>query len=437
MLCAEEFCRAPDRLELFPYPKAKKKLRQLSLLTLRDLALLRFVAGILIERVDAVLPAAVYLYRLAQIKPIWEFKNRAWRDFTRDGIKIIKSRQYAGMYRTDVSSYYPSISLDVLQETLEQIGCDRDCINFVISILAFYNNQIVGLGLPIGPEACAVLSNAYLSPLDSRLSQLGARYLRYGDDVLLFAEKVTEYERLLREIDEQFSELRLIRSIEKSNFYDPDAAIENLKSGRIDYLGHLLNVEPEYGLRNVRRDFDAEVIGDADPDPSKFRWLLKVLQNKGDDHACSALAASPEKMNIDPRVTSDYFIETGFSDSRVIEAMMERLTAGTEDQYEGLDLHLLRAVSTQAFGGPESKEFKKIAMDSSRRYPIRNWAWKAYAKSSGKYPELAEAASAETNPRVRRGIIVSMLGCTDGKFLDHVRRKFPESRYAAEWLAAA
>ena len=342
------------------------------------------------------------------------------------------------MCRTDVTSYYPSISLDILQKRLEQIGCDRDCITFVIRVLGFYNKQIVGLGLPIGPEACAVMSNAYLSPLDSRLSELGTRYLRYGDDVLLFAEKVTEYDRLLGEIDEQLSELRLVRSIEKTTIFDdPDAAIENLKSGRIDYLGHLLNVEPEYGLTNVRRDFDAEVIGDADPDPSKFRWLVKVLQNKGDSHACPALAASPEKMNIDPRVTSDYFIETGLDDSRVIEAMMKRLTAIAEDRYEGLDLHLLRAASVESFGEPESKEFKKIAMDSSRRYPIRNWAWKAYAKSSGRYAELAEAASAETDPRVRRGIVVSMVGCTDGKFLDHVRRKFPESRCAAEWLAAS
>ncbi len=437
MFVAAELWRDPDPLELFPYPKSKKRLRQLALLTPRDLIVLRFAAGVIVSRVDGVLSPTVYSYRLAQMKPFWEFKTGAWKDYTRQGIKIIRSMKYAGMCRTDVASYYPSISLQILQRRLEQIGCDNNCVALIIRILTAYNERIAGLGLPIGPEACAVLSNAYLSPLDNRLSELGTRYLRYGDDVLLFAEKVTEYDRLLDEIDEQLSELRLLRSNEKTDTFDDPAAIENLKSGRIDYLGHLLNLEPEYGLTNVRRDFDAEVIGDADPDPSKFRWLVKVLQNKGDNHACPALAASPEKMNIDPRVTSDYFIETGLDDSRVIEAMMTRLTAGTEDRYEALDLHFLRAVSAETFGEPESKEFKKIAMDSSRRYPIRNWAWKAYAKSSGRYAELAEAASAETDPRVRRGIVVSMVGCTDRKFLDHVRQNFPESLYAAEWLAAA
>lgn len=421
-----EFWRAPDSVELFPYPKSKKKLRQLALLTPQDLALLRFVAGSLIGRVDAVLSDAVYSYRLGQTKPVWEFKTRAWRDFTRQGIKIIRSLQYAGMCRTAVTSYYPSISLEILQERLEQIGCNRSCIAFVMGALTAYNRQILGLGLPIGPEACAVLSNAFLSPLDSRLSELGVRYLRYGDDILLFAEKLSEYDRLLSEIDEQLSILRLIRSTEKTkSFDDPDSAIENLKSGRIDYLGHLLNVEPEYGLTNVRRDFDAEVIGDPDPDPSKFRWLVKVLENKEDDHACSALAASPEKMNIDPRVTADYFIETGLENPKVVEGMMKRLTGGTEDRYEGLDLHLLRAASAEAFGEPESKEFKKIAVDRSRRYPIRNWAWKAYAKTSGRYAELAEAASAEADPRVRRGIVVSMVGCNRSQIFGSRSAKFP------------
>jgi hypothetical protein len=165
--------------------------------------------------------------------------------------------------------------------------------------------------------------------------------------------------------------------------------------------------------------------------------LVKTLQHKKDNYACASLAASPEKMNIDPRVTSDYFIETGLDDSRVIEGMMNRLTSGAEDRYEGLDLHLLRAASTRGFGEPESKEFKNIALDPSRRFPIRNWAWMAYAKTTGRYAELAEAARAERDPRVRRGLVVSMTGCTDRKFLDHVRQNFPESLYAAEWLAAA
>jgi len=385
-----------------------------------------------------VLLPSVYSYRLAQIKPVWEFKTYAWKGFTRQGIKIIRSMKYAGMWRTDVTSYYQSISLQILQQRLEQIGCDRNCVALIIRILTAYNERIAGLGLPIGPEACAVLSNAYLTPLDERLSELNTRHLRYGDDVLLFAAKLPEYENLECEVDDQLSALRLRRSIEKTWLFEsPDAAIENLKSGRIDYLGHLLNVDPEYGITNVRFDYEAEVNGSADPDQSKFRWLVKTLQHKKDNYACESLATSPEKMNIDPRVTSDYFVATGLDDSHVIEGMMNRLTAGTEDRYDGLDVHLLRAASSRAFGEPESKEFKKIALNSSRRFPIRNWAWKAYAKTSERYAEMAEAARTEPDPRVRRGIIVSMAGCTDRKFLDHVRQNFPESQYAAEWLAAA
>jgi hypothetical protein len=249
--------------------------------------------------------------------------------------------------------------------------------------------------------------------------------------------KGADYDDLLLEIDERLSAIRLERSREKTVIFDdPDDAVENLKSGRIDYLGHLLNVDPEHGLANLRWDFEEQVNGTEEPDPSKFRWLVKTLQHKADDYACASLADAPEKMNIDPKVTSDYFAATGLDQTRIVDGMMNRLTGGAEEQYEGLDLHLLRAASTRAFGDSEAKEFKKIATDTSRRYPIRNWAWQAYARTSGRFTELAEAARAEHGPEVRRGIIISMRGLVDSRFLDHVRRNFPESRYAADWLGA-
>ncbi len=70
--------------------------------------------------------------------------------------------------------YYPSIQLDLLQEALLMNGCDPQAVGRIFAVLKFWQ-QFYGLGgLPIGPEACAVLSNFFLRPIDELMDVAGA-----------------------------------------------------------------------------------------------------------------------------------------------------------------------------------------------------------------------------------------------------------------------
>src|SRR5215471_20823149 len=100
-------------------------------------------------------------------------------------------------------------------------------------------------------------------------------------------------------------------------------------------------------------------------------------------------------------------------------------------------LHLLKAVRRQRLGDAEIKEFRRIATDSSRRWPIRVYGWAAYVGSTQRYPELMEAARAETIPQLRRGMIANLRGRSRQSFLNHARMNFPESRYMVQWVQAA
>jgi hypothetical protein len=147
-------------------------------------------------------------------------------------------------------------------------------------------------------------------------------------------------------------------------------------------------------------------------------------------------------MNVDPKLSGKYLGKVSLSgkrvkDKRVVDAIMDRLSRRAEDRFDALDLHLLGAVRRRSFGNAEAEEFSKIAADSSRRWPVRAFAWAAYVKSTKNYSELEEAARAEANPQLRRSMIANLKSRSTRSFLNHARANFPASRYTVQWLQAA
>ncbi len=219
-------------------------------------------------------------------------------------------------------------------------------------------------------------------------------------------------------------------------FGDPVAAIRNLKSARLSSLGHLVSSDRNAGVLAVRYAFDDEILA-GKPEGYEFRWIIKTLMHMRDSHACLSLVQDVDLMNLDPRVSANYLKEVGLKDRRVIDRVMERLASPAQEKYEGLDLHLLRCLTSRRLGEAESTELQRIASDTGRRWPIRSCAWHAYARTSQNHAELMEAAREERIPAVRRAIVTSLKGHAKRSFIRHVARNFHESRYAARWLSAA
>ena len=82
----------------------------------------------------------------------------------------------------DVRRCYASISPEVVGRTLRLAGAPAaDAIEGFLTEL-----QPLGvLGLPVGPDASAVLANAVLAPVDRALGLAGIEHLRWVDDVVL------------------------------------------------------------------------------------------------------------------------------------------------------------------------------------------------------------------------------------------------------------
>jgi len=88
------------------------------------------------------------------------------------------------------------VAPDVVRASLLALGCragDADRIGRFIHRLG----ELGVRGLPVGPEASAVLANGVLAGVDRALSLAGFRHLRWVDDFVVRARGARDAERVL------------------------------------------------------------------------------------------------------------------------------------------------------------------------------------------------------------------------------------------------
>jgi hypothetical protein len=447
----------PDKLLSFQYPNFSPdfpdKVRSFAVAQPLDQLILRHDVGRIVEKIESILSDRVCSFRVdfgCGTNLPWALirKKHCWNNLRSRSIEVLRAGRHRIMCRTDVRSYYPSVNLERLEKLLRDHSCDASAVRRIIHVLEYWQRTEGLKGLPVGIEASAVLGNAFLEPVDRGLIEAGAYHLRFADDILIFAENRSIGDALVNVLDENLTMMGLERSLPKTKWFDdPEEAISSWRKPWLSYLGSALKSEPEFlGKAQLRFAFDSLLEDVSQTDPSDFRYIINALKSQRDDYGCVLLARSAPLMNVDPRVSGEYLalgVRKGqMNRSRVIDAAMTQIGQSSEE-YNGLLLHLLRAMLVANAGKSEGNEFQKLALDESQPWPVRNFAWHAYAQSMARRDSLLmEAAREELEPNVRRAIIATLRTSKYGrrtrlKFLRHAARKFPESRFTVEWVRRA
>ena len=428
-------------------------MRRFSIAQPLDQLILRHDVGRIIEKLDSILSDRVCSYRLDSNSPKylpWTLKHKkeCWQNWIDRSIALLRTGRHSIMCQTDVAQYYPTVRTSILERLLCDNSCDASAVQRIVHVLRCWQ-QVEGLeGLPIGVEASAVLGNAYLDQIDRAIIGLGGNHFRFADDIFIFAENRSTGDALLDVVDENLRMLGLQRSIPKTKWFeDPEEAISSLRRSRLSSLRGALR-EPELrGERELRLAFDQLFEDVSQTDPSVFRFIVNALKNREDDYGCVLMAREATLMNVDPRVSGEYLavgLPKGRANrTRVIEACLTQLSQTDGEHFNGLRLHLLRAMASTKCGELEGNDFMKFAIDDSQPWPVRNFAWHAYAQSAARKDSVVmEAAREEREPNVRRAIIATLKTSKGGKrtrrkFLRHAARTFPESRFTVEWVRRA
>lgn len=193
--------------EIFRTPKSPFTTRPAALLALPDRLALEALAESIKARLDRVLPGDV----------LWP-RGRA-PDPTNGAIEEYRSQplEWNSTYvvKADIADFYGSVDHAILGLiTSTHLAMPKKYGQAIESLLSAL--MAIDRGLPQGILASDIFASTFLLPVDSRLSDNDATFIRYSDDYLLPANSLHEARSLLQHLEEDLRGIGLVLNDDKT-----------------------------------------------------------------------------------------------------------------------------------------------------------------------------------------------------------------------------
>ncbi|MDO9445133.1 MAG: hypothetical protein Q7K37_07435 [Dehalococcoidia bacterium] len=228
----------PSPPRVFHQPKRGGGLRPRSVLAFRDLIVYQAVVNSVADALHAEQQKLAGIKRFGTLyagagstyfAERWEV---GYRSFTTAMTDLFESGdRVVGEF--DLASYYDVIDHQLLRRRAEEHFDDETALELLfggcLPVWTSANGLDRGHGIPQGPEASAFLAEILLFDLDE-LDYEGAAYLRYVDDIKLFAADRRIVDRGLLRLELRTREIGLIPQGEKIGVRFPQDAAELIKS---------------------------------------------------------------------------------------------------------------------------------------------------------------------------------------------------------------
>jgi len=154
-------------------------------------------------------------------------KDRGVKRAVRD-ILSLSDLDLRYVYRADISDYFNSVDTEILLPELRQVlEGDPALYGYIAGLLAdnraVFDGEVIEerKGIMAGVPVSAFLANLYLRELDFRFLESGIPYVRYSDDILVFAKDRQELEGSIAQIKEYLSNRGLTINEEKESISAP------------------------------------------------------------------------------------------------------------------------------------------------------------------------------------------------------------------------
>jgi hypothetical protein len=222
------------------YPKRSGILRPYTLLTVEDQIVYQSLVNVVAERlfphVKSRYLTETFGHLYAGKSSVWFY--RKWSDGYNAFNKTARQAFNSGLKFTasfDLTAYYDSLDHGVLRHFLSSIGCDREFCSALTEYLSrwtaterrVYHNH----GIPQGPLGSGLLSEVVLQHFDSNYGDpKRVRYLRYVDDIRLFAATPRELREMVVNLDLLSKDVGLFPQSSKIEIHEVEDIEAELKS---------------------------------------------------------------------------------------------------------------------------------------------------------------------------------------------------------------
>ncbi|MDR2219482.1 MAG: RNA-directed DNA polymerase [Methylobacillus sp.] len=281
------------------FPKASGILRPYSLLNIDDQIVYQAAVNLIAERMSPKMRQrynkTVFGHLYAGKSSVWFYRKwsegyKAFNDATREAFN--EGLTYTASF--DLTACYDSLDHGVLSHFLSKLGFDNDFCVALTSWLAKWTATERGIfhnhGIPQGPMSSGLLSEVVLSYFDDLgRKQKNFRYLRYVDDIRLFAKDELTLRQHLVALDHRSKDIGLfpqsskisihkISDVEKelksiSNPSEPSIRRNAVNQKRL--LKRIVELTPRYKIENATRF--KYLLAHAEPNAILTARLWKIL----------------------------------------------------------------------------------------------------------------------------------------------------------------
>lgn len=188
-------------------------------------------------------------------------KTNGWPDFREQSRILAESESHEFVLLTDIADFYNQASQHRIENALEQAGVTsiraKSIEDFLNSVSAKQSR-----GVPVGPTASIILTEACLGDVDSFLIRKGLQHTRYVDDFRIFCSSREQAVTVLHDLTKYlYSSHRLILSDAKTSIIDVESFLNS-------YLTDPQEEEERRKLRNIRQQIQKifDLIGEYEFD---------------------------------------------------------------------------------------------------------------------------------------------------------------------------
>ena len=223
------------------FPKGSGLLRPWSLLTVEDQIVYQAAASMVAAKL---FPRVRRRYWKTIFGHLYAGKNRPffyhdWRRSYRRYTQSMREAYDEGNDWTasfDLTACYDSLDHRVLRDRLSSIGVDKELCDLLLKCLCHWSVHrddtpvFVEHGIPQGPLASGIISEVVLSHFDTVQSPADVVYMRYVDDIRLFAPTEEALRRHLISLDLASKEIGLFPQSSKIAIHEVDDIEGEIKS---------------------------------------------------------------------------------------------------------------------------------------------------------------------------------------------------------------
>ena len=204
----------PQPLIVFPKEKRDHSFREITIPAISDKIVAKTVADFEGQRFNSSLAPQSYAYR--PHRSATKAVTVVEQNIRRSDINYVA--------RIDIKEFFDSMNHSIMRNMLTQYGNPEKVVELIMKFAT--NRRFDGVrlitpdaGVPQGSPIAPVISNLYLDYFDKIMNENGISFLRYADDILIFAKDTDEAANSMNLAIRTLNSLSLEISLDKSRVY--------------------------------------------------------------------------------------------------------------------------------------------------------------------------------------------------------------------------